>query len=313
MYHRVAVSRCDPWRLAVDPHRFDEQIAYLAKHRTPLSMGDFVHHLADHTLPADAVAITFDDGYRDNLRNAAPILRRYHVPATVFLATGYVGHPHPFWWDELASIVLTWPGAAHHSATLNGEAMDLSWGELAHSDTKPWHACERPRTARQIAYLALWSKLRSCSMEERGHFMHSLRLYLQPQREKANQKKSHQHQLDLPMSAEDVRALLASGLINLGAHSVTHPCLPDLAQEERVKEIVESGARCGTLAGIAAAGFAYPHGAMDASTRDDVERSGFKWACSTKNGCVDTKHFDLFDLPRIQAMNARSSTWMDPQ
>jgi hypothetical protein len=64
MYHRVAVVQHDPWRLAVDPERFEEQIAYLKHHRTPMSMDELVHRLRSKTLPANAVAVTFDDGYR---------------------------------------------------------------------------------------------------------------------------------------------------------------------------------------------------------------------------------------------------------
>src|SRR5216683_863200 len=74
MYHRVAFARHDPWGLAVDPERFEEQIAYAKQHRTPMSMEELVDRLRSKTLPANAIAVTFDDGYRDNLVNAKPVL-----------------------------------------------------------------------------------------------------------------------------------------------------------------------------------------------------------------------------------------------
>ena len=53
------------------------------------------------TLPLDAVALTFDDGYVDNLVFGKPRLEAADLPATVFLATGYIDRFEPFWWDEL--------------------------------------------------------------------------------------------------------------------------------------------------------------------------------------------------------------------
>ena len=61
---------------------------------------------AGRPLPHRAVALTFDDGYRDNLVNAKPVLARYGIPATLFLATGFVDQDTPFWWDELATMIL---------------------------------------------------------------------------------------------------------------------------------------------------------------------------------------------------------------
>ncbi|MGN6496840.1 MAG: polysaccharide deacetylase family protein [Tsuneonella sp.] len=55
--------------------------------------------------PRFATAITFDDGYRDNLTTAAPILAEFGLPATMFVSTGHIDSGRPFWWDELAAVV----------------------------------------------------------------------------------------------------------------------------------------------------------------------------------------------------------------
>src|SRR5262249_46329354 len=70
----------------------------------PLPLGEFVDLLDRGDLPADAVAITCDDGYANNLLIAKPVLDRFAVPATIFLATGSLGADE-FWWDHLESIV----------------------------------------------------------------------------------------------------------------------------------------------------------------------------------------------------------------
>src|ERR1700751_5164860 len=106
MYHRIATPDVDPWGLSVSPERFAEQVQALRTRRTVLSMDAFVARLRSRNLPHDAVALTFDDGYSDNLSQAKPILQATGVPATVFLTTGRIGTEKEFWWDALARMRL---------------------------------------------------------------------------------------------------------------------------------------------------------------------------------------------------------------
>ena len=106
MYHRIATPDVDPWGLSVSPERFAAHVQALRMHRTVLSMDAFVARIRSCDLPRDAVALTFDDGYSDNLCEAKPILEAADVPATVFLTTGRIGTEKEFWWDELARMVL---------------------------------------------------------------------------------------------------------------------------------------------------------------------------------------------------------------
>ena len=106
MYHRIAHAAVDPWELAVDPDRFEQHLDVLRRTRTPMSLEEFIRRLDAGSLPADAVVVTFDDGYADNLFNAKPRLISADIPATVFLSTGYLGRPGEYWWDELARLTL---------------------------------------------------------------------------------------------------------------------------------------------------------------------------------------------------------------
>ena len=72
MYHRIAEALIDPWDLAVSPDRFAEQLDCLRRSRHPLRLSEFIARLRDGTLPDDAVAVTFDDGYADNFLAAKP-------------------------------------------------------------------------------------------------------------------------------------------------------------------------------------------------------------------------------------------------
>jgi peptidoglycan/xylan/chitin deacetylase (PgdA/CDA1 family) len=104
LYHRVACVSTDPWGLCVTPAHFSQHLEVLRKYRrirlnqvqaTGLRIGRGSHR----------VAITFDDGYADNLHEAARLLEKYDTPATFFVATGYIGGVLEFWWDELERLV----------------------------------------------------------------------------------------------------------------------------------------------------------------------------------------------------------------
>jgi peptidoglycan/xylan/chitin deacetylase (PgdA/CDA1 family) len=107
LYHRVASPGLDPDRLAVTSSHFDAQLRVLSTLGQPLGLEEFERRRRDGTLPERAVAVTFDDGYQDNLLEAAPALARARIPATVFVATGRTGGARGFWWDELAALLLT--------------------------------------------------------------------------------------------------------------------------------------------------------------------------------------------------------------
>ena len=114
-YHRVASPAGDPWRTSVSPDSFDRQLDFLAAETRVLPLQELVDAGRRGRLPDRAVAVTFDDGYFDNLDLALPILERRQQPATFYVATGLVGAIDPPWWDEIADLML---GAGERPPTL---------------------------------------------------------------------------------------------------------------------------------------------------------------------------------------------------
>src|SRR3954451_24656523 len=112
MYHRVAFERFDPWNLSVTPENFGEQLSWLSKQRTVLPLAEFAALQRDRTLPADAVSITFDDGYACVAEVAAPLLNEFQLPATIFLPAEIISQERLFWWDELQAIVTSHRGTS---------------------------------------------------------------------------------------------------------------------------------------------------------------------------------------------------------
>jgi peptidoglycan/xylan/chitin deacetylase (PgdA/CDA1 family) len=264
-------------------------------------MEQLVERLLSRTLPANAVAITFDDGYRDNLVNAKPVLARHGVPATLFLATGFINQNEPFWWDELATMILASTHPVHDQQVWAGENVTLDWAKPERSDMAGgWRASDQPQTARQSAYLEIWRKLRRTTGEERYLAMTTLRRHLGTAHDP----------LGRPMTTDEIRDLLLDGLIQLGAHTVTHPALTLLSRMDSRREIDDSGRLCRALANEEVNGFAYPYGDMNSEVRNDVVKQGFSWACSTEPGFVDGKQPDIYALPRIAVPDAPIRTFV---
>ena len=293
MYHRVADLPLDPWGLAVSPRNFAEQLVVLTRQRTPLHAGEFASRLAAGTLPADAVAVTFDDGYVDNLGAARPLLAASGVPATLFLATGIVG-PARYWWDELEQLIFGSPSNPDATIDIGGERVALRWEDGPSTPRRDWLAWEAPATRREATYYAVWEKLRGLRPERRAVAMAAIRAAVPAAAAPAATR---------AMTRAEIAEHLAGGLIELGAHTVTHPALTTLSMEDRRAEIAGSKAECEAITGRPVHGFAYPHGDLDEATKADVSAAGFRWACSTVERPVSGPGLDPLALPRYQAYN----------
>lgn len=295
MYHRVARTETDPWGLAVSPERFAEQVDFLARRRSVLPLPEFAARLSAGSLPRDAVAITFDDGYVDNLRNAEPILARAGLPATLFVVSGMVGHPGRFWWDELDAMILRRDQPLDAPFRLGDRTWHLQLPARGPSDRpgNAWRAWTRCRTQRQAAFLDLWTALRPLPAPERAAAMDRLRRIAPP---------AGDPDADRAMRPEELQALASRGTVSIGAHTINHPLLPGLQPQERRREIRDSRSALEALLGGRIAGFCYPYGAVDRPTRDAVAEAGFDWACAISP--LDARGGrDVFAIPRLSVVD----------
>jgi len=100
LYHRVANVDDDPHLLSVEPNNFRAQLQYLKSKFNIISLEDLFYKKQNKQLSKKDIAITFDDGYADNLYNALPILKELKIPATIFITIGKIGDLKPFYWDQ---------------------------------------------------------------------------------------------------------------------------------------------------------------------------------------------------------------------
>ena len=208
------------------------------------------------------------------------------------MATDFVDKDSPFWWDELAAMILECTQTVRFVERCHDESIVLSWGAPDAGDRAgTWRASEGPTTERQHSYLQAWGKLQRSTDAERARVMSRLRTSLA----------TIPDPLSLPMRSDEIRALLASDVLSLGAHSASHPALAGVEAGERKREILESAKACHALSGRKPDGFAYPYGDVNTETRDEVIHAGFDWACSTRNAFLDEESPDIYSLPRLAA------------
>ncbi len=262
LYHRIAGPRRDPQMLDVRARNFDEQLGILARSTTPLPLDEFESLRRSGSLPARAVAVTFDDGYADNLHAAAPGLVRHGIPATVFITTGMIGSEREFWWDDVERIAFDAPLAGDDPASRQREYASL---------VSALHPLPTAVRERRLAALRV-----SKSMPEKG-------------------RESHR-----ALSLDELRALAALPGISIGSHTMTHPSLAWLAIDDQTREMAGSAAWLEGELGIRVRALAYPFGTPGDVSRETVRAAAdvCDYAMATDSGAA-WKWSPRWRLPRV--------------
>jgi peptidoglycan/xylan/chitin deacetylase (PgdA/CDA1 family) len=293
VYHRVGERGLDPWHLTVEPEIFAGQIETLAREWSPLSLPELIEGLRRRRLPERAVAVTFDDGYADNLELAAPIVVEHGIPATLFVAAELVDAGGPPWWDELAALLLE---PARLPPTLSLSIGGARWripplaaGERrsAANAPLPWKA--EPGT-RLRAFYDIWLAL--CALDA-------------PTREAALDEIAEWAGAPRPtgrvlLTWEQVREFAALPGFGLGAHTLTHPALPGCSPEDARAEIAGGADWLRTRVGVEVEQFAYPFGAWTRSVARLVAELGFRAAYTTDGNAISWSA-SPHALPRVPA------------
>lgn len=271
MYHRVLAAP-DPLRPG-DPtvKDFRDQMRVLKRWFQPVDLLTGAQQLAAGKLPPRAVAVTFDDGYRDNFTLALPVLQAFGIPATVFVASGYLDGGN-MWNDLLIDAVRAAPGQSINLTEFGLDSFQAPGPEEGFAALRPLLLALKPLppVKRHAAVLA-------CA-EQCGAPL--------PER--------------LMLTPEELRAL-ARGGVRIGAHTVSHPILATLDDAEAAHEISASRTALAEITETPIEVFAYPNGRpdLDYAPRDaeTVRDLGFACAVSTRPALAtpgDSPH----ELPR---------------
>lgn len=293
-YHRLAGTSPDSYSLGVTPQHFAEQLQILRQCACPISLKDLVRGLQQRSLPKRAVALTFDDGYADILYQAKPLLERYEIPATLFVATGYIGGE--FWWDELERVLLS-PAILPESLCLsiNGGIYEWTSSDIAQNKLET-----EKSDPRHHLLLSLYQRLLPLSAREQWEVLDQLWSWAGTGRD------------DQPsyrvLTAEELVELSVGGLVEIGAHTVTHPILATLPVAAQQSEIQQSKICLEKLLGRPVTSFSYPNGSLSEATLTIVRESGFICACASYDD-IAWRGSNLFRLPRFWIPNWNGATF----
>lgn len=277
MYHRISDRRLDPWRLDVSPRHFAEHLEVLHRFCRPVPLRTVTKGLLDGRLSPRSLMVTFDDGYRDTLIHAKPLLERYDIPATVFVASGHVDGEEEFWWDQLERILL-------EPVTLP-TALNL----VVRDRLVQWDAIET--YSRLHLYYEVSEILQPLVDDERRRLLTELREWAMTPPGVRESRRCLQH--------GDILALARGGLIEIGSHTITHPLLPLLSLDSQRTEIQNGKIQLEEILNGPVTSFAYPYGLYTAQTSSFVQQSGFRCACSSAHRLV-RKDTNPFSLPRVK-------------
>ncbi len=298
MYHRIAEADSDPWSLCVTPKHFAEHLEVVRQYGNPLPLPELTKKLGDRQPVHRSIVITFDDGYADNFYNAKPLLEKYDIPATVFITTGGIDQKHEFWWDELDRLLLQ-SGRLPNVLQLNingrtyqwelGEATDYS--EANSQRDRSWRMEKgQDPTPRHALYRSLYQQLQFLPIHEREKLLDEIRVWANAE---VVGRSTHRS-----LSLEEMLALESGGLIEIGAHTVTHPFLSKLPIASQRDEIQQSKDYLEKILGHSVTSFSYPNGSYALETNSIVREVGFNCACCSVADRVQ-RNSNCFLLPRV--------------
>lgn len=282
MYHRVLPdkeAKNDRSSLSISLSQFEKQIQYLSQNYSCISMDDLHQNKSWEKFP---VCITFDDGYKDNVDYALPILKKYQVPATIYFVSDYLHGKCTMWWYEILEIL--------DKKTF----LKFKWENQRYffNTTIPQKKLETYKALRRI--------IMNLRPEKLEVFLDLLR-----------EGKDAKNYAELVIDKNLLKTISQEKLITIGAHTCSHPVLATLDEDEIEKEIVQSKKILEDIIQKEIHHFAYPYGDHNsAGTREYklASKLGFKTIVTTNCFPLKFNSCDMAALPRITMKNRTAPT-----
>ncbi|MFQ5713585.1 MAG: polysaccharide deacetylase family protein [Candidatus Scalinduaceae bacterium] len=287
LYHGVTIENADGIENYSGKHihynNFEKHMRYLREYTNPIRLSDIVQSIKQgKEIPSRSVAITFDDGFQNNFSVAFPILRKYEIPATFYLSTGFIGTNRLFWVDEVEGLIrLT------RKRNVNIRVKDKE---------KNFFLDDKEKKIKAIREIKEEMKL--ISNEDKDFILKDLRKKLDvvPEniRESAMNYKT--------MSWDEVREMNKEPLIEFGCHTINHVILSQVSEDVCEREIVESKRKLEQELDREVDLFSYPEGRrgdFNMSVISTLKKAGFQSSPTADWGWNKIPNTDPFYLHRI--------------
>jgi peptidoglycan/xylan/chitin deacetylase (PgdA/CDA1 family) len=282
-YHRIqepdAVGPFDPFVVDASPAQFDAQVTLLAKHFNLIDTTALARWLDGGKLPANPAMITFDDGYRECVDVALPILLRHRAPAVFFIATRYVAERRVYWWDWIHILVTESPR----------ERLELGYPRPIAIDLDD----------RAAAAAALFSIVKTSYGLDLERFVAELTAASGVDIDAARERDLADQ---LVMTWDDVRTLAAAGM-DVQSHTHNHQVLQTLSRADQIEELGRSREILEAELDAPVRAVAFPIGRPvihDPQLRSAVSRAGYRLGFSNKTGVNPLwRGLDPFNFRRL--------------
>ncbi len=279
-YHRVvdidpSAYPFDEELVSASVAGFDEQTRFVKDNFDAITFADLDACLVAGRLPRRPMIITFDDGYRDNYTHAFPILKKWGLPATIFLTSGHIGTNEPFWFEKVAYWIKK-TEARSLKLVSDGRVYEYALGK------------DRGRVIKDVQDLIK-------SVDENTH---------------KNLISSLEHEAGveigstdevMPLSWKEVLEMSASGM-EFGAHSATHINMAAQADGILQREVFSSKHAIERRIKKPVTVFSYPFGggkAFSKRTEECIRDAGFKFAVSYVDGINSIADLKRFEMKRV--------------
>ena len=268
--------------LSISPVFLDKLLTKLAEKGFEfITLDEALSRLRTHNpkdWPDPFVTITLDDGYRDNLENAAPIFRKHGAPFTIYVASGLVDGKADLWWEDLEQII----------AKRDGFYLESPQGRIAFETPD---VTSKYRTFSELLTFLSFS----VSEAEQRRMVRDLA--------EQSAYDPDAHRAREIMTWDELASLTADPLCTVGAHTVHHNAIARLNEEQASRELVEGARVLEMELGEWPRHFAFPYGFPAAAGPRDfalAKAAGFASAVTTRHGVLYPDHADhLYALPRI--------------
>ena len=268
---------------------FERLMEHVARNYRPVSNARIVDWLEGRAdAPERAVAVNFDDGFRNVLTEAAPVLKRLKIPATLFVATDFVFKGEMLWPDRVIAAFALTP-EKHLDVQAAGKVFSFEIGE---------------RAGKLFAGRVLISMCKTLPPEERLALVDHIieHLGVNPAKLAAAWDGFR------PIEPGELKELPGYG-VTVGAHTCSHPILARLSAAEQARELSDSKRLIESATGLRCDEFAYPNGGpgdFSEQTRQGIIDAGYRSAVTTIKRRV-VRHDDRFEIPRCTLTHNRIS------
>ncbi len=274
MLHGVAGkydrSSWEPLWSRLDPVVLDENLQEFAKHYSFVSLADAVDMLQGvKPWVRNPMVLTFDDGYRNNLTEALPVLRKHNAPASLFVATGFIETGRSYWIDRLDFALQAAPEEAR----------------LIDAGFEQFDLRNLDRAALQKGYtrLRLAIKNNSATDDEMYSRLDTISESLEQAAGRAIEEVIHDDPYVSVATWAELAEAISAG-VEIGSHTVDHLRLIAVDGESSAHQLTQSREQIRQRLQNECAYFCYPNGDVNDDVARQTKEAGYRAAVTTENG-----------------------------